>query len=291
MEYFLLQLINGLCQGAIYALMAIGYSTVVGVTGMVSFTYGEVMMIGAFASFYAFDLVGGNIFLGVIASFCASAFLGVFIYKLCYERFFKANRNISMMCTVGFSMIVKNLAQILFGAEQKPLLNVIDDRIYSLGPVQISLLQIAIFITVLALAGLLGLLFNKTRWGISLRAVNQNKDASYMVGINVRRTALAGNCLGCGLGGVAGILLAVYYKSLVATMGSMYGIKAFLSAVLGGLTDVGMAAAGGMCIGVIENLGITISSANFRDAFAFLFLLIVLLIRPQGFVKKKGARP
>ena len=90
---------------------------------------------------------------------------------------------------------------------------------------------------------------------------------------------------------ILGILLAIYYQSLVATMGSSYGIKAFLSAVLGGLTDVGMAAVGGFCIGVIENIGITFSSANFRDAFAFLFLLIVLLIRPQGFVKKKGARP
>lgn len=291
MEYLFLQLINGLCQGAIYALMAVGYSTVVGVTGMVSFTYGEVLMLGAFASFYAFDLFGANLLVAIPVSFLAAALVGVGIYKLCYERFFKANRNISMMCTVGFSMIAKNLAQIVFGAEQKPLLNVINNRVFTIGVVQISLIQIMILVIVIVLSALLAVCFNKTRWGVSLRAVNQDKDAAYMVGINVRKTAMLGNCLGCGLGGVAGILLAIYYQSLVATMGSSYGIKAFLSAVLGGLTDVGMAAVGGFCIGVIENIGITFSSANFRDAFAFLFLLIVLLIRPQGFVKKKGARP
>lgn len=291
MEYFLNQVINGLCQGAIYALMAIGYSVVVGVVGMVTFTHGEVIMIGAFASFYIFDAVGNNLLLGVLGSFLASWLIGMFVYKVCYEHFFNAPRHISLICTIGVSMLIKNLAQIIFGPNQKPMLNVVENTTFSIGSVQISMVQIIVIITVVILAGLLSLFFNKTKWGIALRAVSQDKSASYMMGINVKRTAMIGNCIGCGLGGVAGMLLSIYYQTLSATMGGSLGMKAFSSSVLGGLTDIRCSALGGLCIGLIENLGITISSASFRDVFAFGFLILVLLIKPEGFASKKGVRP
>lgn len=291
MEYFLNQLINGLCQGSIYALMAIGYSVVVGVVGMVTFTHGEVIMIGAFASFYVFNALGNNLLLGVVASFAASWIIGMIIYKVCYEHFFNAPRHISLICTIGISILIKNLAQIVFGPNQMPMLNVVKNTVYKIGPVQISTVQILVIVIVVVLAGILSLVFNKTKWGIALRAVSQDKTAAYMMGINVKRTAMIGNCIGCGLGGVAGMLLSIYYQTLSATMGGSYGMKAFSSSVLGGLTDIRFSAIGGLCIGLIENLGITISSASFRDVFAFGFLILVLIIRPQGFASKKGARP
>lgn len=291
MEYFLNQLINGLCQGAIYALMAIGYSVVVGVVGMVTFTHGEVIMIGAFASFYVFEAVGNNLLLGVLASFLASWLIGMFVYKVCYERFFNAPRHISLICTIGASMLIKNLAQIIFGPNQKPMLNVVENQFFNIGTVQISMVQVIVIITVVVLAVLLSLFFNKTKWGIALRAVSQDKGAAYLMGINVKRTAMIGNCIGCGLGGVAGMLLAIYYQTLSATMGGSMGMKAFSSSVLGGLTDIRCSALGGLCIGIIENLGITVSSASFRDVFAFGFLILVLIIKPEGFASKKGVRP
>ncbi|MFC2594229.1 MAG: branched-chain amino acid ABC transporter permease [Fretibacterium sp.] len=291
MEYFLNQLINGLCQGAIYALMAIGYSVVVGVVGMVTFTHGEVIMIGAFASFYAFEMLGNNILIGAAAAFAASWLIGMFVYKVCYERFFNAPRHISLLCTIGVSILIKNLAQILFGPNQKPMLNVVRNSIYSIGYVNVSTVQMVIIVVVVLLAGLLSFFFNRTRWGIALRAVSQDKNAAYLVGINVRRTAMVGSCLGCGLGGIAGMLLSIYYQTLNATMGGPLGMKAFSSSVLGGLTDTRYSAIGGLCIGIIENLGITISSASFRDIFAFGFLILVLLIRPGGFVPKVKVRP
>lgn len=291
MEYFLNQLINGLCQGAIYALMAIGYSVVVGVVGMVTFTHGEVIMIGAFASFYAFEMLGNNLLIGAAAAFAASWLIGMFVYKVCYERFFNAPRHISLLCTIGVSILIKNLAQILFGPNQKPMLNVVRNSVYSLGYVNVSAVQMVIIVVVVLLAGLLSFFFNRTRWGIALRAVSQDKNAAYLVGINVRRTAMVGSCLGCGLGGIAGMLLSVYYQTLNATMGGPLGMKAFSSSVLGGLTDTRYSAIGGLCIGIIENLGITISSASFRDIFAFGFLILVLLIRPGGFVPKVKVRP
>lgn len=109
MEYFLNQLINGLCQGSIYALMAIGYSVIVGVVGMVTFTYGEIMMIGAFSAYYIFLLVGNNLPLAIMAAFAGSFVIGIVVYKLCYEKFFNAPRHISLLCTIGISMLIKNL--------------------------------------------------------------------------------------------------------------------------------------------------------------------------------------
>jgi branched-chain amino acid transport system permease protein len=288
MEYIIDQLINGLCQGSIYALMAIGYSVVVGITGMVTFVHGEVIMIGAFAAYYAFMIAGNNMIIGIISSFVASWLIGMAIYYICNEHFFNSPGYISLVCTIGASMIIKSLAQIIFGPNQKPLLNVIQNKVYHFGLVDISNIQIIVMAIVIILASLLSFFINKTRWGIALRAVSQNKDAAYLVGINVKSTAMIGNCIGCGLAGIAGLLISIYYEMVQATMGGSLGMKAFASAVLGGLTDTRFAALGGLCIGIIENLGITFTSASYRDIFAFAFLIIVLIFKPQGFRSKKG---
>jgi len=250
-----------------------------------------VIMLGAFAAYYTFEMLGNNLVVGVLASFLASAFIGIFIFKVCYERFFNAPRHISLICTIGTSMLLRNLAQIIFGPNNKPLLEVVPNRFYGQGVVGLTLVQLIVIATVIALSFLLFLFFNRTRWGIMLRAVSQDKSAAAMMGINVRLTAMLGNCIGCGLGGVAGMLLAIYYQTLVATMGGSAGMKAFSSSVLGGLTNIPSAAAGGLCLGLVENLGITISSASFRDMFAFIFLLLVLIVKPEGFARKTGVRP
>lgn len=291
MDYYLSQLINGICQGSIYALMAIGYSVVVGVVGLVTFTHGEVIMTGAFASYFAFQFFGNNLVLGVLASFAASAFIGIFVYKVCYERFFDAPRHISLLLTIGVSMLLKNLTQILIGPNNLPLLGIVENRFFGVGMVGVTLVQIIVIATVVSFSLLLFLLFNKTRWGVMLRAVSQDKRAAALMGINVRATTLAGNCIGSGLGGIAGMLLAIYYQTLIATMGGSAGMKAFSSSVLGGLTDIPSAALGGLSLGIIENLGITFASASYRDIFAFIFLVLVLLIKPEGFARKRGVRP
>lgn len=288
MDYYLSQLINGICQGSIYALMAIGYSVVVGVVGLVTFTHGEVIMTGAFAAYFAFQLFGGNLLVGMVASFAASAFIGIFVYKVCYERFFDAPRHISLLLTIGVSMLLRNLTQILIGPNNLPLLNIVENRFFGMGVVGVTLVQIIVIVTVISFSLLLFLLFNRTRWGVMLRAVSQDKRAAALMGINVKATTLAGNCIGSGLGGIAGMLLAIYYQTLIATMGGSAGMKAFSASVLGGLTDVPSAALGGLSLGIIENLGITFTSASFRDIFAFIFLVLVLLIKPEGFARKHG---
>lgn len=291
LDYFLMQIINGLAQGSIYALMAIGYSVVVGVVGLVTFTHGEVIMLGAYASYYAFTFVGKNIILGMFASFLASWFIGVFVYKICYEKFFDSPRHISLICTIGVSMLLKNLAQIVFGPNMKAMPQPIELKFFNIFGVRINTIQILIFATVLVLSLALYILNNKTKWGIQLRAVSQDKKAAALMGINVKRTTLIGNSIGCSLGGIAGMLLSIYYQSIVPTMGGVLGLKAFSSSVLGGLTEAPASALGGVLIGLTENLGTSVLSNSYRDVFAFVFLVLVLIIRPQGFSKKVGGRP
>ncbi|MDD3212881.1 MAG: branched-chain amino acid ABC transporter permease [Eubacteriales bacterium] len=294
MEYVLNQIVNGVCQGSIYALMAIGYSVIVGVVGMVTFTYGEIMMIGAFGAYYSFQYFGTNLPLAIFLAFACSFLLGIVVYKVCYEKFFNAPRHISLLCTIGFSMLMRNLAQIVFGPETKPVINIINNETFSLhlGAVSVDfkLLQIIVMLLVVFFAVSLTLFFNRTRWGVALRAVSQNKQAAYLMGINVRRTAMLGNSLGCAFGGIAGILLSIYYYAVSSTIWGNFSMKAFSASVLGGLVDLRLSALGGLCMGIIENLGITISSATFRDVYAFGFLILMLLIRPQGFASKKGNR-
>jgi branched-chain amino acid transport system permease protein len=193
-----------------------------------------------------------------------------------------------MICTLGFSTLISNLAQLVFGRQAKPFLNVVPNTSLSLGSVSVRMTQILIIGTALIFAILLTLLVKKTKLGVALRAVSQNKQAAYLMGIHVKRTIMLGSCIGYSMAGACGILLAVYYQSVNTSMGSSVTLKAFASSVLGGLTDVRLSALGGVCIGIIENLGIAVSSSSFRDIFAFVFLIVVLLIRPRGFGRQGG---
>lgn len=287
-QYIVNQLVNGLCQGFIYALIALGVAVIIGIVGFATFTQGEIVMVGAYVSFYVFTSSGNNLILGLIASFAVTWILGMVVYKICYERFLDAPEHISLICTIGFSMLLKNLAQILFGTEKKSMLNIINNDIYNIGPVQITKIQIVIILIVIILCVFLVFLFTKTTLGVKLKAVSQDREAAALVGINVKRTAMVGNSIGCSLAGVAGTLIGIYYQSAYSTMGSTLSMKAFTSATLGGLTDVPLSAVGGVIIGVMENLGITFTSASFRDLFSFGFLIIMLLFKPNGFAKKKG---
>lgn len=288
--YLLQQIINGLCQGSIYALMAIGYTMIYGVVGLVSFCYGEIVMVGAFGAYYAF-LYSGQLIPGILFGFACAAFLGIFLHKLCYERFLDSPRHISMICTVGFSMLVKNLAQIFFGSVPQPTPTVFDNVSYNFAGLTISKLQIIIMCVVIIFVIAFTFFLNKTRAGLKLRAVSQDKKASALVGIDVKKTTLFGSCLGCALGGVAGTLLAIYYTSVYPTMGAIVGNKALSATVLGGLVSISGSAMGGLVIGVLENIGIMFIPTGLRDVIAFVFLVLVLIFKPQGlFAKRRISR-
>lgn len=286
--YFLQQLINGLCQGSIYSLLAIGYTLIVGVVGLVTFSFGETLMIGAMSVFYLNIALKTNIFIGAVVAFVASAVSGYFIHKIAYSRFMNAPKSISLLCTIGCSMLIKSLAQIFCGVETKMMPAIVGTKNYEISGLRISNIQLLIFGTVIIVASALTLLLNRTKIGLRLRAVSQDKTAAALVGISVKKDTLIGNCLGSGLGGIAGLLIAIYLNTTSATMGTMIGLKAITCCVLGGLHSIVGAAIGGVTIGVVENLGIMFFPATYRDLFTFVFLVLSLMIRPEGlFVRRK----
>ncbi len=286
--FILQQIINGVAQGSIYALMAIGFAMIFGIVGCVTFVHGEVIMIGAFAGYYAFTYGPNNLIVVLIAGFVASWILGMIIEKVCYKPFRKAPEEISLICTIGLSIFLKSFAQIVLGTEQKLMPDVFGAKFIALGSLRISYIQILIVGIVVLLAWGLQLLLYRTKTGISLRAVSMDKDAAALLGINVNKTILIGNSLGCALGGVSGVLLGIYYNSVHPIMGASAGMKAFTATVFGGLGSIPGAAIGGVLLGVLENLGVAVFSAGYRDIIAFAILIIVLIIKPSCIMGRKG---
>lgn len=286
--FFLQQLINGIAQGSIYALMAIGFSMVFGIVGLVTFVHGEVIMIGAFAGFYAHTVFHFDIITSLLAGFAAAWMLGIIIEKLCYKPFRNSPEEIALICTIGLSILLKSLGQVVFGTEQQLMPDFFADKFLAIGNIRISFIQIFIIAVVFLMCGALQFLLYRTKTGVALRAVSMNKNAAALLGVNVNRTILLGNSIGCALGGAAGVLLAIYYNSVHALMGGSASMKAFTAAVFGGLTSIPGAALGGLILGVIENLGVAIFSAGYRDIIAFAILISILLFRPSGILGRKG---
>ncbi len=282
--YVLQQLINGISQGSIYALMAIGYTLIVGVVGLITFAYGEMVMIGAMSAYLFYTYVTPNFFLGIVAAFTASGIAGIVIHKLAYERFLDAPKHISLLCTVGCSILIKNLAQIGFGSQGNAMPMAFKTKPFYLFGTQlyITTIHMAVIAIVLVLAIGLSFFLYKTRVGLMLRAVSQDKMAASLVAINVKKVTLIGNIVGTGLGGVAGLLYGTYLTNVSTIFGTVVGLKAISACVLGGMTNIPGAALGAMLIGILENFGIAIFTSSYRDVFAFLFVFIALTFRPEG---------
>lgn len=247
-------------------------------------------MVGAFTAYYAFLLFGKNLFVGLLAGFLGGAIVGMFIYRFCYERFLLSPKHIAMICTVAMSTLLKGVAQIFIGTEVKGMPVPMEGKFLAIGSFRITYIQIIVIITVILLAVGLTLFTKRTQVGMQLRAVAQDKKAANLVGINVKKMTFLGNCIGCGFGGVAGLLLALYYSNISALLGNAVGFKAFSAVVLGGLSNVSGAAIGGLLLGLLENIGIMFFPANYRDTIAFVFMVVVLIFLPQGLGTKKGER-
>ena len=285
--YVLQQLINGLSQGSIYALMAIGYTLIVGVVGLITFAYGEMVMIGAMSAYLFYTYVTPNFFLGLLVAFISSGIAGIFIHKVAYERFLDAPKNIALLCTVGCSLLIKNLAQIACGSQGN-----------AMPPAFETTIHMVVIAIVVVLAIGLSIFLYKTRVGLMLRAVSQDKMAASLVAINVKKVTLIGNIVGTGLGGIAGLLYGTYLTNVSTVFGTVVGLKAISACVLGGMTNIPGAALGAMLIGILENFGISLFTSSYRDIIGFLVVFIALSFRPEGLfvfdfskgIKRKGGK-
>jgi branched-chain amino acid transport system permease protein len=294
MGYFLQQLINGLTLGAIYGLIAIGYTMVYGIIGMINFAHGEIYMIGAFLSIIAFLVLGtigiSYVPLALLIVLLVSVFLtatyGWTVERLAYRPLRASPRLAPLISAIGMSIFLQNYVQLLQGARNKVLQPVIrgGEPLVELEgfTVQISYLQIVIIALTIALMVGFTLLIARTSLGRAQRACEQDKKMAALLGVNVDRTISLTFVIGAGLAAVAGLLVTLYYGVIDFYIGFLAGIKAFTAAVLGGIGSLPGAMLGGILIGLIESMWSAYFPVEYKDVAAFSILVLVLIFLPTG---------
>ncbi len=283
------QLINGISLGSVYALIALGYTMVYGIIRLINFAHGEVFMVGAFAGFFAITEFGLSFWPALAAAMVFCALLGMLMERLAYKPLRNAHRVAALMTAVGLSMLLMNGAIAIdwIGASPKGFPQVIEIKKFRLMEnVVVSTDQILTLAVALFLMMLLQFIVHRTMMGKAMRAVSQDKDAARLMGINVDKTISFTFALGSALAAAAGVLFALNYGVVMFNMGMMPGLKAFVSAVLGGIGIIPGAMVGGMLLGVTETAVSAAGYSMLRDAIAFVFLILILLVRPAGLFGK-----
>jgi branched-chain amino acid transport system permease protein len=280
------QLINGLTQGSLYALVAIGFVIIFGTMNLVTFAHGEVYMVGAFVGYFALTAWHLPWPVALLAGMAAGWIMGVLTERLAFRPLRDAGHMPPLLITIGLSIILKDLAVIAFGAENRAVPSLYEQTIAVAG-VQVSVLQVLIVGLAAALVLALRVLLQATKIGRAMRATAQDYEAAYAMGVDVDRIfGLAFGLASC-LGAAAGVLVGIYYNTVYATMGTTAGLKGFAACVLGGLTSLPGAILGGLIIGVVENLTVQFVASGWRDVVAFLVMVAVLVLRPQGLLGRR----
>ena len=279
---FLQQLVNGLVVGSVYALVALGYTMIYGILGIINFAQGEIYMYGAFGAVLTLAATG-NLGLAVLAGIGSACIVGVILERIAFRPLRGTHPLIPLISAIGASIFLSSLARLLFGPDDRSFPLEFHPASHSIfGAAQVTGLQLVIMCVSVGLMVILTLFVNLTKHGKAILAVAMDSDAARLSGINVNRSYVITFLLGSGLSGVAGILMAVYYNATSFSMGTLPGLKAFSAAILGGVGSIPGAIIGGLVLGVAENLGAAYISSNFKDAFAFIALVLVLIIRPRG---------
>ena len=289
MTHFIQTLISGLSLGSIYALIALGYTMVYGIAKMLNFAHGDIIMIGAYAGIIAVAQMGLPPLIAVLLSILICALLGVLIEFLAYKPLRQAPPLSVLITAIGVSYFLQNLALILFGSQQKAYPTIVQLGQVTIGSVTLDGVTIlTLLVTALSMV-VLSFFINRTRMGTAIRAVAIDQGAARLMGINVDRVISLVFFIGAGLGGVAGVMVGTYYGQIDFTMGWSYGLKAFTAAILGGIGNIPGAMIGGLLLGVIEALGASYLAMAWKDAIAFLVLILILIIRPTGLLGERVA--
>jgi branched-chain amino acid transport system permease protein len=301
MDVFVQQVINGLSLGAVYGLIAIGYTMVFGIIGMVNFAHGDVFMISAFVALIVFmavtalaGLSGGVVFLALVAALLVSMFVTSLynwtIERVAYRKLRGSFRLAPLISAIGMSILLMNFVQVAQGPRNKPIPPVMRDVIVLFEKdgfaVAISYKQILIMVTTAVLLAVFWYIVQKTPLGRAQRACEQDQKMAALLGINVDRTISITFIMGAALAAVAGTLFLNYYGVVVFSDGFVPGVKAFTAAVLGGIGSLPGAVLGGLLIGLIETLWSGYFSIDYKDVASFSILAIVLIFMPQGLLGK-----
>ena len=293
MQIFISTLIDGLSLGSLYALVALGYSMVYGIAKMLNFAHGDVIMIGIYTLFVLLSSMGTSplmLALAALIMIVACGLLGFCIEKLAYKPLRNASSLSVLITAIGVSYLLQNIALLIFGSRQRKVPTYFSFGSIYIGDVQIELLSLVILAVTIAVMVALSLFIGKTKLGTAMQAVSEDRGAAQLMGINVNATISLTFIIGSTLAGVGALLYAAKTPWIGPYTGSVFGIKAFAAAVFGGIGSIPGAMIGGVLIGIIEammNVFLPDVLANASDGFAYLVLIIMLVLKPSGLLGRK----
>lgn len=282
------QLINGISLGSIYALIALGYTMVYGIIKLINFAHGDVFMIGAFVGFYAIAGWGLGFFPALLLAMAVCAVFGVLIERIAYKRLRNATRIAALITAIGVSLLIEYGFIYVRGAQAAAYPDVLANKKYDIFGIQVSSQSLLILVVSIVLMIILHFVVHRTKIGKAMRAVSHDMEAAQLMGINVNTTISATFAIGSALAGAAGVFFGVYYTKIEPLMGVIPGVKAFVAAVLGGIGIIPGAMVGGLVLGVVETIVSALGFSQWRDAAAFIILILILLFRPSGIFGKNA---
>ncbi len=287
---FILQILNGLQVGSIYALVALGYTMVYGIALLINFAHGEIIMVGAYTAVYTISLVladsGLPLWLSFVPAVIVCTILGIVIERVAYKPLRNSPRISNLITAIGVSLLLQNTVMKLFGAGAKSTPSIFNKAPIKIGTLEIPFITIVTILVTAFLTIALTLFMKNTKEGKAMGAVSEDYGAAALVGINVDNTLTLTFAIGSALAGVASILYLGAYSQAQPLMGSLLGIKAFTAAVIGGIGLIPGAVLGGILIGIVEALTIAYLSSKLANAIVFGILIIVLLVKPTGLLGK-----
>ena len=282
-------LINGISIGAVYAIIALGYTMVYGIAKMLNFAHGDVIMVGAYISFCVTSYLGLPAVVSILAAMAVCTALGVLIEGLAYKPL-RGTPSLAVLITaIGVSYFLQNAAQLIWGTAPKNFTSIVTFKPFSFADGKLVITGEVIITIAVSVAIMVGLTIftGRTKMGKSMRAVSENRDAAQLMGINVNRTISMTFAIGSALAAIAGVLLCSTVPTLQPTTGSMPGIRAFTAAVIGGVGSIPGAMLGGVLLGIIETFSKKYISTEFSDAIVFAVLIVILLVKPAGLMGKQ----
>ena len=279
------QLINGLQLGSVYALIALGYSMVYGIILLLNFAHGDIIMVGGYIALLIIA-AGISPLVAVIASVVGCTVLACLIEKAAYTPLRSAPRISLLITAIGVSYFLENVAQLILGADPRVFPNtaVIPSVTYNVGGLNVSLTTLVTLSVAVVSMAALTVLVQKTKMGKAMRAVSEDMGAAQMMGININSTITFTFAIGAVLAGIGAILYCCKYPQVKPTTGYLLGLKAFVAAVLGGIGSIPGAMLGGLAIGVAEVVVTALGYSTWTDAVVFAILIVVLLVKPTGFM-------
>ena len=298
MEVFFQQLSNGLAVGGIYALIALGYTMVYGVLKLINFAHGDLFTSGAFLGFSFLVTLGltqmtgkvGAILLVIVIVMVIVAFLGYILERTAYRPLRHSDRLNAVVSALGASIVIQNSIMLIYGPQELVFpFGIKPNIIIELWGMNFPLMRFVLFGASIFLMVVLYVFIHRTRMGTAIRAVAIDQSAAKLMGIDVSKVISLMFMIGAALGGAAGVMVGVYYGQITFTMGWSYGLKAFTAAILGGIGNIPGAMLGGIFLGVVESMAAAYISSGWKDAIAFLVLILVLIFRPTGLLGERVA--